>query len=57
MLRGSSASFANPVEPASSLYLSGVETSFSAEPIETVTSIIIDEPPVPPAHEISHDEL
>ena len=57
MLRGSSASFASSIEHASTPYLSGMETSLSAESIETVRSIIVDEPPVPPAHQVPHDEL
>ena len=54
-LSGSSASIASLVESGSPSSLPGTERS--AELIETVTSIIIDEPPVPPAHRVSRDEL
>ena len=53
--RGSSASIASLVESTSPLPETG--TSSPAEPIETVTSIIFNEPPASPVHGISRDEL
>ena len=56
-MRGSSASVTSLVGPAKTFPLPEMETLSSTEPGETVTSIIVDEPPVLPAYDISRDEL
>jgi len=56
-MRGSSASVTSLVRPAKTFPLPEMETLSSTEPGETVTSIIVDEPPVPPAYDIVRDEL
>jgi len=55
-MRGSSASIASLVQSAGSSSLSEMETLSSAEPIETVASIV-DERLVPPVYDIPRDEL
>jgi len=56
-MRGSSASVTGLVGLAKTSPLPEMETLSPTKPSETVTSIIVDEPPVPPAYDIPHDEL
>jgi len=53
----SSTSVTSPAGPAKSSPLPETEMLSSTEPSETVTSIIVDEPLVPPAYNIPRDEL
>lgn len=57
IFRGSSTSVASFVKPVSSSPLLRIEALSSADPIETVASIIVDEQPVPLALDNPHDEL
>jgi len=56
-MRGSSASVTSLVRPAKTFPVPEMETLSSTEPSETVTSIIVDESPIPPAYDIARDEL
>lgn len=54
---GSSTSFTSLVESTGSLPLPGMETSSPAEPVETTTGILIDEPLISSERDVSRDEL